>query len=206
MISYDHYYPDQAAAGLEFAVQKLRDKVHALTLERVLVRKAFLEERLAAVEQDRTAAQDALIAFQREFGVVNLNAQSESALQHLTSLKTDLYRKEVELHSQIELLGENTAAVVRLRSEVDKLRTLIAGNRARLRGVPGILDTAQASCPRWGSATWTWRPSSACTTRSIPSCARSTKAPASRRARKSHPSRSSSRSKCHAARAGPAAP
>ena len=124
VISYDHFHPEPAAAGLQFAVQKLRDKVHALTLERVLVRKAFLEERLAAVEQDRTAAQDVLIAFQREFGVVNLNAQSESALQHLTSLKTDLYRKEVELHSQIELLGENTAAVVRLRSEVDKLRTL----------------------------------------------------------------------------------
>ena len=123
-ISYDHFHPEPAAAGLQFAVRKLRDKVHALTLERVLVRKAFLEERLAAVEQDRTAAQDALIAFQREFGVVNLNAQSESALQHLTSLKTDLYRKEVELHSQIELLGENTAAVVRLRSAVDQLRTL----------------------------------------------------------------------------------
>ena len=52
-------------------------------------------------------------------------AQSESAIQNVTALKTELYRKEVELHSQIELLGENTAAVVRLRSAVDQLRTLI---------------------------------------------------------------------------------
>ena len=125
VISYDHHYPDQAAAGLQFAVQRLREKMHALTIERVRRRKIFLEERLAAVRQDRTDAQDALTEFQQEFGVINLAAQSESAIQNVTALKTELYRKEVELHSQIELLGENTAAVVRLRSAVDQLRTLI---------------------------------------------------------------------------------
>lgn len=125
VISYDHLYPDQAAAGLEFAVQRLREKMHALTIERVRRRKVFLEERLAAVRQDRTDAQDALTAFQRKFGVVNLTAQSESVIDNVTRLKTELYRKEVEFHSQIELLGENSAAVVPLRSEVDKLRTLI---------------------------------------------------------------------------------
>ena len=125
VISYDHHYPEQAAAGLEFAVQRLRDKMHALTIERVRRRKAFLEERLAAVRQDRTDAQDALTEFQQEFGVVNLTFQSEAAIENLTALKTELYLKEVELHSQIELLGESTAAVVRLRSQVDKLRTLI---------------------------------------------------------------------------------
>ena len=125
VISYDHYYPDQAAAGLEFAVQRLREKMHALTIERVRRRKIFLDERLAEVRQDRTEAQDALTDFQQEFGVINLAAQSESAIENVTALKTELYLKEVELHSQIELLGENTAAVVRLRSAVDKLRTLI---------------------------------------------------------------------------------
>ena len=125
VISYDHYYPDQAAAGLEFAVQRLREKMHALTIERVRRRKIFLDERLAEVRQDRTEAQDTLTEFQQEFGVINLAAQSESAIQSVTALKTELYRKQVELHSQIELLGENTAAVVRLRSAVDQLRTLI---------------------------------------------------------------------------------
>ncbi len=125
VISYDHYYPDQAAAGLEFAVQRLREKMHALTIERVRRRKIFLDERLAEVRQDRTEAQDTLTKFQQEFGVINLAAQSESAIENVTALKTELYRKEVELHSQIELLGENTAAVVRLRSAVDQLRTLI---------------------------------------------------------------------------------
>ena len=125
VISYDHHYPEQAAAGLEFAVQRLRDKMHALTIERVRRRKAFLEERLAAVRQDRTDAQDALTEFQQEFGVVNLTFQSEAAIENLTVLKTELYRKEVELLSQIEMLGENAAAVRRLRNEVDKLRTLI---------------------------------------------------------------------------------
>ena len=125
VISYDHYYPDQAAAGLEFAVERLREKMHALTIERVRRRKIFLEERLAEVRQDRTEAQDVLTEFQQEFGVINLAAQSEAAIENVTALKTELYLKEVELHSQIELLGENTAAVVRLRSAVDQLRTLI---------------------------------------------------------------------------------
>ena len=125
VISYDHHDPQQAAAGLEFAVQRLRDKMHALTIERVRQRKLFLEERLAAVRQDRTEAQDALTAFQQEFGVVNLTFQSEAAIQNVTALKTELYRKEVELLSQVEMLGENAAAVRRLRNEVDKLRTLI---------------------------------------------------------------------------------
>ena len=101
------------------------------------MRKAFLEERLAAVEQARTAAQDPLIAFNANSAWSTSTPSPESALQHLTSLKTDLYRKEVELYSQIELLGENAAAVRRLRSEVDKLLHAHAGNRARLRGVPG---------------------------------------------------------------------
>ena len=125
VISYDHHYPEQAAAGLEFAVQRLREKMHALTIERVRRRKVFLEERLAAVRQERTDAQRALIEFQQESGVVNLTAQSESAIENVTTLKTELYLKEVALLSQTELLGESTAAVVRLRSEADKLRTLI---------------------------------------------------------------------------------
>ncbi len=125
VISYDHHYPEQAAAGLEFAVQRLRDKMHALTIERVRRRRLFLEERLASVRQDRTEAQDALTEFQQEFGVVNLTFQSEAAIENLTVLKTELYRKEVELLSQIEMLGENAAAVRRLRNEFDKLSTLI---------------------------------------------------------------------------------
>ena len=125
VISYDHHYPEQAAAGMEFAVQRLREKMHALTIERVRRRKVFLEERLAAVRQERTDAQRALIEFQQESGVINLTAQSESAIENVTTLKTELYLKEVALLSQTELLGENTAAVVRLRSEADKLRTLI---------------------------------------------------------------------------------
>lgn len=125
VISYDHHYPEQAAAGLEFAVQRLRDKMHALTIERVRRKKLFLDERLASVRQDRTEAQEALTAFQQEYGVVNLTFQSEAAIENVTALKTELYRKEVELLSQIEMLGENAAAVRRLRNEFDKLRTLI---------------------------------------------------------------------------------
>ena len=42
--------PEKAAAGLDFAVQQLREKMHALTIERVRRRrKTFLEERIAAV-------------------------------------------------------------------------------------------------------------------------------------------------------------
>ena len=57
--------------------------------------------------------------------MVNLTFQSEAAIENLTAVKTELYLKEVELLSQAELLGESAAAVVRLRSAVDKLRTLI---------------------------------------------------------------------------------
>lgn len=124
-ITFDHFYPDRAASGLRFAVERLREKVHGLTIQRVRDRKQFLEERMAAVEQDRADAQEALIAFQTEYGVVNPTAQSESTIQRLTALKTDLYRKEVELHSQIAMLGDNNAGVRRLRSEADTLRTLI---------------------------------------------------------------------------------
>ena len=146
VISYDHYYPDQAAAGLEFAVQRLREKMHALTIERVRRRKIFLDERLAEVRQDRTEAQDTLTKFQQEFGVINLAAQSESAIESVTALKTELYRKEVELHSQIELLGENTAAVVRLRSAVDQLRTLIREIEH------GFVEFQDSSIPLQGAA------------------------------------------------------
>lgn len=125
VISYEHFYPEEAASGLTFSVARLRDKMHRLTIDRVRRRKAFLEERIAAVEQDRETAQNTLIDFQQEFGVINLAAQSESEIQNLTILKTDLYRKEIELQLQVELLGDHTASVKRLRSEVEKIRTLI---------------------------------------------------------------------------------
>ena len=125
VISYDHFDRAQAAAGLEFAVEKLREKVHALTIDRVRLRKEFLKERMDDVERERTAAQDKLIDFQTEHGMANPTAQWESTIQQVTSLKTDLYRKEADLSSQIDLLGDNNASVRRLRSEVDKLRALI---------------------------------------------------------------------------------
>lgn len=127
-ISFDHIYPELAASGLQFAVDRLGDKVRDLTIERVLLRKAFLEERMAAVEDDREAAQKKLIAFQTRRGVIDPAAQSESTIQRLTALKTDLYRKEVEIQSQIEMLGAlgaDNAGVRRLRIEADTLRTLI---------------------------------------------------------------------------------
>ena len=125
VISYDHFVAARAAAGLEFAVEQLREKVHALTIDRVRLRKEFLKERMDDVERERTAAQDKLIDFQTEHGMANPTAQWESTIQQVTSLKTDLYRKEADLSSQIDLLGENNAGVRRLRSEVDKLRALI---------------------------------------------------------------------------------
>ena len=127
-ISFDHIYPELAASGLQFAVDRLGDKVRDLSIERVRLRKDFLKERMDAVERDRKAAQEKLIAFQTREGVIDPAAQSESTIQRLTALKTDLYRKEVEIQSQIEMLGAlgaDNAGVQRLRIEADTLRTLI---------------------------------------------------------------------------------
>lgn len=125
-ISYEHLFPEEATSGLSFVIDLLREKVHALMIEQVVRKKAFLEERLAAVSQDRSHAQEALIAFQRQYGVVNLDVQSQQMVQDLALIKTDLYEKEVEILSRMETFGKNHASVVRLRNEVEKLRMLIS--------------------------------------------------------------------------------
>ena len=124
-ISYQHFFPEDAATGVAFVVELLRKKVHALQMEKVLRKKAFLEERLSAVGLDRSHAQETLISFQRQHGVFNLEVQSEQTLRELAALKTDLYQKEIQLLSEIDYTGENHPRVVRLRNEIEKLRMLI---------------------------------------------------------------------------------
>lgn len=124
-ISYEEFDAEFAAAVLAQVLQLLEQRFRALTMETVELRKQHLEERLAAVDAGRRAAQERLVEFHRTYGILDIQNQSLELAQLLAQYRRELLSKEVEMQSLRELLPAADPAVVQLRNEIDVVRQVL---------------------------------------------------------------------------------
>ncbi len=110
--------PEFATTVLARVLDLLEQRFHALTMETVRLKKRHLEERLEAVGRDRQEAQDRLVAFQRTYGILDLDAQSEQSATLLAAYKRELLSQEVDLQALLEYLPEDDPAVVERRNRI----------------------------------------------------------------------------------------
>lgn len=125
-ISYKDTDPEFATRVVNRIVELLEKRFKDLTLEKVRMKKQFLEERLKDVEKELKKAQDNLVAFQKKYGIVDITTQAEQHIKMVADLTSQVYSKEIQLQTLKEYLGDNNPQIIRLKNEIDKTNQLIS--------------------------------------------------------------------------------
>jgi len=125
ILSYTSGDPVFAADVLKEIVLVLEERFRQLSLERLNRKKEFIESRLTVAEGNLDEVRNSLVNFQLSHGGIDLSSQAKEQARLIADMSSDLIKKELELETLKEYMGENNARVVRLRNEIQKKRKLI---------------------------------------------------------------------------------
>jgi tyrosine-protein kinase Etk/Wzc len=103
----------------------LSERFKTLTLEKVRTKRAFIEERLATVEEEMRIAREALEEFQLAYGIIDISSQAKEQANIMAGLQADVIRSELELQTLRDYLSEDNAKIVILRREIGQKNKLI---------------------------------------------------------------------------------
>ena len=124
-IGFEHTDPVFATDVVNRSLELLEERFRGLTMENIIVKKAFLEERQAEQEIALGVSQDKLIDFQKTYGIVDITTQTAAQIEEITALNSELIQKEVELKNLAEKRRAEDPQVVRLENDIKSLRQLI---------------------------------------------------------------------------------
>jgi uncharacterized protein involved in exopolysaccharide biosynthesis len=124
-VSYTDTDPVFATKVVNEIVDLLQQRFRALTMEKVIKKKNFLGERAKEIASDLKKAENAIIAFQKKYGIVDLGAQTAQSAQQLASYQSQLYQLELQKQNLLLYNKPDSATVVRKQNEIDQLRKFI---------------------------------------------------------------------------------
>ena len=145
-ISYEDIDAEFATLVLAKIVDLLEDQFKAISLEKVLEKKRFLEERLGSVQNDRNQAQAAILEFQRTYGIVDIGVQSRQTMAIVFGLKQRAYDLEVQLNSFPEYLPDSNPTIVQLTNQINAIRDLMGEMKSGFQEFTGD-DIPQVELP-----------------------------------------------------------
>lgn len=121
-VSFKNVDAQYATAVVNSMIDLLEKRFKNLTLDRVLRKKAFLEDQLAQVQKDLTKAEDTLVAFQNKYKIVDIGTQTSEAAKRLADYRSQLYQLELQRQSILMYSKPDSPAVVRIQNQIDQLR------------------------------------------------------------------------------------
>ena len=108
------------------SVELLEASFRRITTEQIQNKQIYIEERLGAVERQMEGSKQAIIAFQRKYGAVDLAAQAGEQNKLIGELKADIVRKEIELGNLSKYAQPDDSRLVRLRDEIESQQQYIS--------------------------------------------------------------------------------
>ena len=143
----DKYF---ATDVLNSALTKLEARFKSLTLSSVTIKKQILEQSIEDYSDELHAAQQALIDFQRRYGVISIELQTEYKLEAVAEIDQQILSKQSELRTLEASRRENDPEVRRTRMEIQTLQEqrqiLINGSSSSSVGEPPS-DIPQSQLP-----------------------------------------------------------
>lgn len=137
VLRYTDVDPVFATQVLSRILELLEESFKELSLERVLRKKKFIEERLQAVEEELKKAQSDLVDFQLAYGITDIYSQSQEQAHLIANLQSDIIKNELEIKTLKEYLTERDPRIVRLKQEIEKKKQLISELRTGLKEFSG---------------------------------------------------------------------
>lgn len=120
-IGFEHTDREFATAVLNSALLKLEGRFKTLTLASVNEKKQILEQSIEGYATELATAQQALIDFQRQYGIISIELQTEYKLQAIAALDSQILAKRSELRTLEESRKADDPEVRRTRMELDTL-------------------------------------------------------------------------------------
>jgi tyrosine-protein kinase Etk/Wzc len=118
LLAYEDTDPKFAFQVVGRTAELLEQRFRDLTLEQVRAKKAFVEDRLRAVESELFAAQKALTDFQIQHGIADVSAQLQQQSNLVASLKSEIVKDQLELEGLRRYLPADDPRLVKLQQDI----------------------------------------------------------------------------------------
>ena len=110
----------QRAADISnYFIELLDEENNRLTRQTAGNFRAFVESRYYLAEEERGAMLDSLASFQRKYGVIDLEAQTEAYFSQLAELRASTLQYEIQLNGMRAQFGEGNQQVKNMQSMVE---------------------------------------------------------------------------------------
>lgn len=119
--------PQRAADISNFYVELLDEVNNRLTTQTAGNFRQYVESRYLKAQQDRAVMLDSLAEFQRRFGVMDLEAQTEAYFAQLAELRTNTLQYEIQLEALKSQFGADNKSVQTMQTYVDAAQLSFQG-------------------------------------------------------------------------------
>ena len=110
----------QRAADISnYFIELLDEENNRLTRQTASNFRAYVESRYDLAEEERGAMLDSLASFQRKYGVIDLEAQTEAYFSQLAELRASTLQYEIQLNGMRAQFGEGNQQVKNMQSMVE---------------------------------------------------------------------------------------
>ena len=113
--SEDRVFATQVANRV---VEILEENFRKMVMEQIYNKEEFIRQRIQAVEQQTEASKQAIFAFQKKYGPIDLSVQAKEQNSLITELRSDIIKKELEISTLSEYSRANDPRIVLLRNEI----------------------------------------------------------------------------------------
>lgn len=124
-ITFEDIDPVFATEVLNRFLELLEARFKTLTVEKVSVKREFLEDRLAQTEIDLKKAQNEIIEFQKKYGIIDISVQAQHILTQEASIRSSILQKELEVQNLRQYLRADDPQIVRLQNEIKVSQRLL---------------------------------------------------------------------------------
>lgn len=146
-IEFKDHDPRRAAEVANAYVDELFAQNSRLAITEASYRRAYLERQLAS-EKDRLAdAEVDLKRTQEQTGVFQANTQAQASIIAIEGVRANMTAKQVELQSLQQAATSENPQVIRLRSELEELRSQLASLEQKAPAQPGNVFVPTAKVP-----------------------------------------------------------
>lgn len=136
--------PQRAADMSNYFVLKLEEINNELSRQTAGNFREYVESRYDLAGESREAMLDSLASFQREYGVIDLEAQTEAFYSQLAAMRADAVQLEIQLASLRGQFGENNRQVQNLAALVEAANSQY---QQALDGREAVLPVSRSAAP-----------------------------------------------------------
>ncbi|MBR1438106.1 MAG: hypothetical protein IJ587_06160 [Synergistaceae bacterium] len=120
-VAYIHKDPQKAADIANAFVEQLQIKLREMAINDAQEKRAFFENQFLIAQQELSDAENAMMRYQQNSGVLALGSQTASLLDSIASLRNQIAAKNVEISSLASYAREDNPRLKLARSQLEAM-------------------------------------------------------------------------------------